>query len=245
LSVRFREVALTSIVWGENQVVDLEEIIDGLYALPAAEFTAARNAVARELRQAGLRAEAARVAEQRKPTAAPAAVNHLVRIERLLVERFLEAAAALRDAQLAGSKNLETVTKKERELLVELIRVGGPEVRQSLQAAAVDQAAADQLLEGRLTHELEPPGFGSLFEHAKNATAKPVPSATRTTAKNRAKPDDRAARARLAEAKKTLATAHSSAQQAERQWDRARDELARAQAAVDKAQAALEELRRP
>jgi hypothetical protein len=130
-------------------------------------------------------------------------------------------------------------------LLVALIRVGGPEVRQSLQAAAVDEAAAAQLLEGRLTHELELPGFGSLFEHAKNATAKPVASATRTMAKNRAKPDDRAARARLAEAKKTLAAAHSSAQQAEGQWDRARDELTRAQAEVDKAQAALDLLRSP
>jgi hypothetical protein len=223
--------------------VDVEAIIDGLYALPAAEFTAARNAAARELRQSGSRAEATRVAEQRKPTAAAAAVNHLSRSERRKVERFLDAAASLRDAQLAGSKGLEKATKKERELLVGLIRIGGPEVRQSLQAAAVDKAAAAKLLQARLTHELESSGFGTMFEDAKSLPAKPGATLPQKKIKERAKPDDRAARARLAQAKKTLATARTTAQRAEHEWNRARVELAEAQAALDNAQAVLERLR--
>ncbi len=227
--------------------MDVEEVIDSLYGLPAEEFTSQRNAAARELKQAGLRAEAARVEEQRKPTAAAAAVNRLVHAHRSKVEEFLKAAEALRDSQVGGAAGLQEATKREREALTLLVRAGGAQVRQSLQAAAVDGGAAEQLLAGRLLRELEPAGFGTLAEHAKPSKAgsapRPAAKATAPVPKPRAKPDDSAARARLGEAKQAHLTAQKELSRAERSLSRAREHLAGTAAAVEKAQAALERIR--
>src|SRR5205085_3763976 len=128
-------------------------IIDRLYGLPLEEFTRARNEAAAELRQAGSRADAERVKALRKPTAAAAAVNRLVREHRAEVEAFLDAAAGLRDAQFGGQGDLASATRRERDALGRLIRIAGDAVRQTLQAAAVDDEAARALLEGRLERE--------------------------------------------------------------------------------------------
>jgi hypothetical protein len=229
--------------------VDVEEIIDGLYALPLNEFTRARDSAARDLRKAGLRAEATYVGEQRKPTAAAAAVNALVRAHRVEVERFLGAAAALRDAQVAGSGDVRAATSQERDALERLVALAGASVRQSLQAAAVDSQAAAHLLAGRLSQELEPPGFGTLLEHTRpGALALPRPRAPakpRAAARirERPRPDDRAERERLAQARRTLAAAESELRRAERDWNRARAGVAKAEAAVENARAALERVR--
>lgn len=62
------------------------EIIDRLYALPFDEFTWERNQAERELRRAGQREQAEQAKTVRKPTAAAAAANHLVRAHRAQVE---------------------------------------------------------------------------------------------------------------------------------------------------------------
>src|SRR5579885_291846 len=88
---------------GHNpSVLSIDAIIDELYALPPEEFTPARNAAAAGLRKEGRRAEAAVVLEQRKPTAAAARLERLVRDRRRDIEAFLAAAARTRDAQLSG-----------------------------------------------------------------------------------------------------------------------------------------------
>src|SRR5579862_8280621 len=102
--------------------MDVETIIDELYRLPPAEFTRARDGASAALR---------------KPNAAAAAVNRLVRDHRAEVEDYLEAAAAMRDAQLAGKGDTAAATRRERESLERATRSGGEAVRQSLQAAAV------------------------------------------------------------------------------------------------------------
>jgi hypothetical protein len=229
-------------------LVDVEEVIDRLYALPPSDFTEARNATVRELRKAGLRSEATYVGEQRKPTDAAGAVNRLVRTCRSDVEQFLHAAAALRDSQLSGAADVQTAARREREALTRLVRVGGGEVRQSLQAAAVDRVAAERLLAGRLVQELEPAGFGTLLEDAKPSAAKrPARSAptppVKTAVKPRAKRDDRAAQERLSDARKGYIAARAELRSAERSWNRARENLARAEVAVEKAQASLERIR--
>ena len=144
----------------------IEETIDRLYGLPPAEFTQARNEAAGELRRAGQREAADRVKALRRPTAAAAAVNRLVREHRGEVERFLRAAAVLRDAQFSGKGDLAAAAKQEHEALEGLTSIGGEAVRQTLLAAAVDDDAAEQLLEARLERELEPRGFGTLLAHA-------------------------------------------------------------------------------
>jgi hypothetical protein len=209
--------------------VTVDEIADRLYALPPDEFTAARDEAARELRREGLRAEAAQVKELRRPTAAAAAVNQLVRKHRKDVQRFLEAAAALRGAQVSGKGDLARATKAERDALGKLVRAGGDQVRQSLQAAAIDKEAAAQLLAGRLDRELELRGFGTLLGEL------PRGPKTRVPAPKPKKPDDSAARLRLKQARDDLAEAKARERLARR-------ELERAQAAVERAQKELTRL---
>jgi len=211
-----------------------DEIADRLYALPIEEFTKARNDAATELRQAGRRDEADEVKALRKPTAAAGAVNRLVREHRDEVEEYLAAAAALRDAQLAGKGDVAEATKHEREKLDRVLRLASGEVRQTLQAAAVDDSAAEELRRGRLERELEPRGFGTLLSHAKPAPAKPKPA--------KPKPDDRAARAKLREAETALTAARSDERRARRRWDEAQGDVARAEAALEQAQRELESL---
>ena len=200
-----------------------DEIADQLYALPIEEFTQARNDAATELRKAGRRDEAEEVKALRKPTAVAGAVNRLVREHRDQVEEYLTAAAELRDAQVAGKGDVAAATKRERETLDRLLRLASGEVRQTLQAAAVDDEAAEELRRGRLERELEPRGFGTLLSHAKPAPAKPKPKPVKP------KPDDRAARVKLRQAQEKLSAARS--------------ELARAEAAVEQAQRELDRVR--
>jgi hypothetical protein len=223
--------------------VSVDEIADGLYALPPEEFTRARNEAERELRKAGEREQADRVKALRKPTAVAAAVNQLVRNHRSQVEAFLAAAARLRDAQFAGKGDLGEAARAEQATLRKLVELGGESVRQTLQAAAVDDEVAQELLAARLEREPEPAGFGTLLAHAEPAkarsTAKARSGSPRTPS---ARPDDRAARARLQEANEMLRTAKAEEQQAQRLWTKTQRELERARAAVEKAQRELDHL---
>lgn len=200
----------------------VDEIIDRLYGLPPAEFTAARNEAAAELSGD----DRARVKALRKPTAAAAAVNRLVRERRDDIDAFLEASAALLDAQVSGKGGLEAATKEQRDALARLVKVGGEAVRQSLLAAAVDEGAANELLAGRLERELEPRGFGTLLSHVTPSARPARPKAP--------KKDDREARAKLNEAKQELAAAEAEERQAHRRWEQAQSELEKAKRKLER-----------
>jgi len=202
----------------------VDEIIDRLYGLPPAEFTKARNEAVAEL--GGEDRE--RVKALRKPTAAAAAVNQLVREHRADIETFLAASASLRDAQVAGKGSLEDATKKQRDALARLVKAGGDAVRQSLLAAAVDEDAANELLAGRLERELEPRGFGTLLSH--------VTPSPRQARPKKPKPEDREARAKLNEAKQELSAAEAEERQAHRRWEQAQHELDKARIAFENAE---------
>ena len=222
-----------------------DEIIDELYGLPLSEFTQARNQAASELRRTGRGAEADQVKALHKPSVAAAAVNRLVREHRREVEAFLQSAAILRDAQFAGKGDLQAAAKDERAALERLIRVGGERVRGSLLAAAVDEQAARELLAGQLEHELEPRGFDTLLAHVKPAQARPKAAPTTKAKPNtpaRSQPDDRAARAKLQQAKATLTAAQAGERQAQRQLAQTQKEVEKAQAAVSKAERDLDNL---
>ena len=224
----------------------MDEITDRLYALPLEEFTPARNQAERELRQAGEREQADRVKALRKPTVAAGAVNRLVRNHRSKVEAFLDTAARLRDAQFAGKGDLGAAAQAEQVALDELVELGGESVRASLQAAAVDDEIASELLAAQLVREHEPAGFGTLLAHAEptaaGSTAKARSGNRRTAA--RARPDDSGARARLKEARKILRAVEVEEQQAQQHLAQARRALEKAQAAVEKAERELDRLHR-
>jgi hypothetical protein len=154
--------------------VNLEREIDRLYGLPAEEFTAARNELAKRLRADGERAAPARVKELRKPTAAASVVNRLARSERMNVRALLAAGERLRGAQaklLSGGPpaRVHKAAEDERKALSALLAAARREgasdpvlrkVEQTLRAAAIDEDARELLKQGRLTEDLQPVGFG-------------------------------------------------------------------------------------
>jgi hypothetical protein len=229
-----------------------EEAADLLYGLPLDEFTPARNAAAQELRDRGLRAEADQVKALLKPTVAAWAVNQLTRRRHADLDEFLEAAVAARDAQLGGGSDARGAIRRQRDALETLVRDAREElagdvsdavagrIRQTLEAAAVDDEAAEKLRRGRLAKELEPAGFGTLAEHAKPTQTKP-----------RVKPDSARARRALAEARAQLREAEdehraalSEERQAHKRWQQAHGDAAQAAERVEQAREALESVRR-
>ena len=220
----------------------VEVLRDELYGLPLDEFTAARNAAAAALRKEGRRPEADELKALPKPNAAAWALNQLSRRNERLLTAFLKAAAALRDAQFAGRGDLKAATAKQRAALNELLGEAeaelGPSaskenvarVRQSLEAAAVDDDAAAALRSGRLAKELEPAGFGSLLAHA------PAAPAGRSAAPAKPKPDAAA----IARARRAVERAQQRLERAKRERDRIRESLAAAEEAVSEAAAEAE-----
>jgi hypothetical protein len=223
-----------------------------LYGLPLDEFTTARNAAAKELRDRGLRDEAEAVKAFTKPSVAAWAVNQLTRKRHADLDGFLDAAVAAREAQLGGKPEAREAVKHQRDALEKLVRAARAElggkaseavagkIRQTLEAAAVDDQAAEDVRKGRLQKELEPAGFGTLAAHAPSpAKARPGPAKNAAAAKQALAE----ARARLREAEDELRAAQAEERQAHKRWQQAQGDAEDAATRVDKIRAELEQLR--
>ena len=161
-------------------VPNLESELDGLYALPLAQFTKARNDLAARLRKAHQDDVAAAVRALKKPSTVAWVANSLAREQPKQVDALLQAAEQLRDAQqrsLGGKASADEVgeaSAAEREALRGLLtsartalgaRATAPlleRLSQTLRAAAIDENARALLQRGRLTEELKAAGFGPL-----------------------------------------------------------------------------------
>jgi hypothetical protein len=230
----------------------VDEAAELLYGLPLDEFTTARNAAAKGLRDRGLRDEADEVKAFAKPSVAAWAVNQLTRRRHADLDEFLEAAVAAREAQLGGKPEAREAIRHQRAALEKLVRAAGEElggkpteavtakVRQTLEAAAVDDQAAEDVRRGRLAKELEPAGFGTLAAHAPPPGKKP---ARRTQSGAAAKKALAEARARLREAEDELRAAQAEERQAHKRWRQAQGDAEEAAKRVEKIRAELERLR--
>jgi hypothetical protein len=157
-----------------------DEEIDRLYGLPLEEFIPARDALARELRDAGRRGEATAVKGLRKPTVAAWAANQAVRSQPRAARELWDAGDALASAQEAvlsgkgSGADLREAAERERLALDPLIEAarglltasGGDlaettidKVRATLQAAAIDEDAREEVAAGRATRERTPRGL--------------------------------------------------------------------------------------
>jgi hypothetical protein len=162
---------------GEGETLD---DIDQLFALPLDEFTAARNALAKRLKQRGDAEAAKTVRALPKPSVATWAVNQLARRDPDAVRSLLNVAARLRSAQersLKGERaadELRAAQAEERELIRKLARgaeavlrsagrpASGPtleRVSSLLRSAAVTEPGRTSLREGRLSGDVEVSGF--------------------------------------------------------------------------------------
>jgi hypothetical protein len=236
-------------------VPDITQAMRDLYALPPEEFTAARDRLAGELKDAGKAEDAAAVKKLRKPSIVAWAVNAAARDRPEDVEGLREAGQALRRAQRkalsgGGGEDLRRATDERRVLVGSLADAGvaaigargaahRDAIAATLDAASVDDELGQRLQAGVLDREAKPTaGFGAIegFEVLQGGGGDDGEEPAEDPAQVRRERvrDARAAEQRAATAERTAERAHQRA-----------DELkAKATAAVNAAREAESEAKR-
>lgn len=155
--------------------MDLSAAAVELYALTPSEFTAARNAMAKEAKTAGDTDLAKGIAKLPKPPVAAWAVNMLARHRAPSIEGLVELGeallhaqheldrAALRELGQRRQRELSAVVREARELAeqqgVNLSQSAADDVEGTLRAAMADADAADAVRSGQLVRPLATTGF--------------------------------------------------------------------------------------
>ncbi len=234
---------------------DIDAEIDTLFQRPLAEFTSARNALAKHLNHEGRTLDAERVKALAKPPAPAWAVNQLYWQDRKAIERLLTLGERVRKAQTGQLKNadLRALLDEKKQMTLALLANASAILEEAGHAASPDamrrvSATLESLAAwgamdgvpraGRLTADLDPPGFDTLaaLMGGKNLEA------TKVLLFRAPKPveDPSATRARLREA---VQTAEQSLREAHRDAKRAESALAKANAratAVEKEKQEIE-----
>jgi hypothetical protein len=225
-------------------------LVDPLYDLPAAEFVAARNALAKQLRADGDKAAAAEVAKLRRPTATAWALNQIARQRSDLLDDALAAKADLRAVTEGTGRgealDLRSATAADREatraVVGEARSLLGAEdaglanrISSTLLAAVLDGVVLDAVRAGRLATEQDASAFslaaepGELAEVIVLADRKP---------KAPPKPDEDAKRQAEEERARRRARADH-----ERAVERLESKVARLRGAAEEAEAEAREAR--
>ncbi len=146
--------------------------------MPPADFTAARDELARQARAAGDREAAAQIRKLGRPTLSAWLVNQLVRAASPQMSRLYETGQSLHDAQreLAGDR-LRELSAQRRQVIAELLPeasrlaaaagvsvspAAADEVRVTLEAALADANARAAVRSGQLTRALTYAGLGEV-----------------------------------------------------------------------------------
>jgi hypothetical protein len=253
---------------------ELENDVDALFRLPLAEFTGARNALAARLKKSGReeeKAEAARVKTLAKPSISAWAVNqlywnHREAFDRLIAsgERFHKAqtsrsAGKVADMRAALDDRRQALTHLS-DLATSLLRDAGPNpghnpapdtirrITTTLEALSAYAQRPDGRHpggRGRLTADVDPPGFESfgssipgipgagltaVADKPARVTSSQKSSSPATNTRRKVAPDDDARE--LEETRKAkLAAARVSLQDAKRSLSEARATAKRLEAA--------------
>ena len=251
----------------------LNDDVDGLFKLPLAEFIDARNTLAKQLKQSGRADDANLVKTLTKPSVSAWTVNQLYWNHRDEFEMLLAAGRRFRKAQTSGkiadmrdslharSESLLQLSELATSLLNDAGHSPAPgtihRITTTLEALS---ALSDGPTLGRLSQDVDPPGFESLasFIPAASGTKKPAATTTpkdaRKTEQTRQREETRqvkiaAAKFSLQSAKKALAdarvrvqslegakkTAHADVKQAEKQLREAEERFKKARAASEAA----------
>jgi hypothetical protein len=179
-----------------------------LYGLPLEEFTPARDALAKDLRNAGKKEAADEVKALRKPSVSAWAVNQAVRRRPQEAKALVKAGDELRKAQrgVVGGRGapsgLRDATAVHRRLVEELTdeaRAALEErgaaaaatvtrIAQTLRAASIDKEASKTLTAGTLAEDVEQAGFGPLLAAVPSGTRPQRRAAAKPAPKPRAEP---------------------------------------------------------
>jgi hypothetical protein len=217
--------------------------IDALYQRPLAEFTAARNELAK---RAGKNDPSIKALE--KPSVPAWAVNQLYWRERKLYDALIEASEAVRAAHrnvIAGKggdlRDAERAHRDAERAAADRIKTLLADAGEAATAAtltAVSETLAAlpaDVTPGRLTRPLKPSGFEVLTGVAPRPPAPAAPRGARPTLVKPA--TDPAVAAKEAAAARRAAEA--AAREAAREKERREVEVKKAKAALEKAQAAV------
>jgi hypothetical protein len=166
---------------GSEAKGQLEDDLDALFRLPLAEFTAARNTLAARLKQGGRFDEAVLVKAVVKPSISAWAVNqlywnHREVFDRLIAsgERFHKAQASRLAGKVGDMRGALDARREElthlSDLATSLLRDAGHNptadtihrITTTLEAMSAYASRSDAPRPGRLTHDVDPPGFESL-----------------------------------------------------------------------------------
>jgi len=247
-----------------------------LFRLPLAEFTGARNTLAARLKKSGSGDEADLVKALVKPSISAWAVNQLYWNHREAFDRLIASAERFHKAQASrgGGKiaDMRTALDARREqlthlsdLATSLLRDAGhtpsPDtihrITTTLEGISAYASRPDGQQPGRLTHDVDPPGFGSFASFVPGAgmtkttkepsrLASPKSSRAPTNTRRKVAADDEMRR--VEEARKAkIAAAKASLQDAKRSLAQARARAQSLEAAQKKADAGAkkaEKLRR-
>ena len=234
---------------------DISAEIDALFQLPLAEFTGARNALAKQLKGEGRTLDAERVKALAKPSAPAWAVNQLYWQDPKAIGRLLTLGERVRRAQTGQLKNadLRALIEEKKQMTTALLTKASALLEEAEHAASHDamrrvSATLESLAAwgdmdgapqaGRLTADLDPPGFDTLtaLMGGKNPEAEKV----LLFRAPKPKEDPAATRARVHEA---VQAAEKALREAHRDAERAESALAKANAraaAVEKQKQEIE-----
>lgn len=253
----------------------LEADIDALFKLPLSEFTDARNALAAQLKKSGRGDESVLVKALAKPPVSAWAVNQLFWNHREVFDRVLASGERFHKAQSSGKiADMRTALDARREALSELTDLATSllqdadhnpsldiirRITSTLEAMSAYASRSDAPRPGRLTHDVDPPGFESLSPFAPTAarmtkTTKETPRLTAsqkssgvvTNMRSKVATDrnvrqlEEMRKAKIAEAKASLQDARRSLTQAQARAQR----LEAAQRTADGEAKKAEQLRR-
>jgi hypothetical protein len=226
-----------------------EDDVDALFRLPLAEFTGARNALAAQLKKSGRGDEAAYVKALVKPSVSAWAVNQLYwnhrdEFDQLIAsgERFHKAQTSRIAAKSADMRAALDARREALTLLAEfatsLLRDAGhnpaPEtvhrITTTLEAISAYASRSDAPRPGRLTQDVDPPGF-ELFGSSSSVAVMP---------KSREKPAPLTPSQKF---KSDAATKRAAADQARRAAEMRKANMADARAALQEAKRSVTEAR--
>jgi hypothetical protein len=169
----------------------LEDDLDALFRLPLADFTAARNTLAGQLKRSGRGDEALYVKALAKPSITAWAVNQLYWNHRAAFDRLIASGDRFRQAQTSRLSrkvsDMRAALDARREelsnlsdLATALLRDAGhnstPDtihrISTTLEAISAYESLSDAARPGRLTHDVDPPGFDTLASFIPSAGTK-------------------------------------------------------------------------
>lgn len=256
---------------GSETKAELDDDVDALFRLPLTEFTGARNTLAARLKKSGRGDDVVLVKALAKPSISAWAVNQLYWNHREAFDQLIASGERFHKAQtsrLAGKvADMREALDARREALMllsdlanSLLRDAGhnpaPDtirrITSTLEAMSAYASRSDAPRPGRLTGDVDPPGFelfgssipGAGMKEVRDKPARITPSqkssSTATNMRRKLAPDDEVRQ--FAEKRKAkIAAARVSLQEAKRSLTQARARAESLEAAQKKAQAKANE----